>query len=69
MDCEPETQIARVMVRAGWPREAVEQVLAQQARREIRRAMAHHIILNEGLSLVELRTEVNKLCRLWNNHA
>ncbi len=69
VDCEPETQIARVMVRSGWPREAVEQVLAQQARREIRRAMAHHIILNEGLSLDELRTEVNKLCRLWNNHA
>ncbi|MDO8767230.1 MAG: dephospho-CoA kinase [Burkholderiaceae bacterium] len=67
VDCEPETQIARVMIRSGWPREAVEKVLAQQAQREIRRAMAHHIILNEGLSLDELRAEVNKLWRLWNN--
>ena len=29
VDCEPETQIARVMVRSGWPREAVEKVLAK----------------------------------------
>ncbi len=31
VDCEPETQIARVMVRSGWPREAVEAVLAKQS--------------------------------------
>lgn len=67
IDCSPETQVARVMVRSGWPREAVEQVLAKQAQREVRRAMAHHVILNEGLSLEELRREVTKLWELWNN--
>lgn len=67
IDAEPETQIARVMVRSGWPREAVEAVLAKQATREMRRAIADHIILNEGLSLEELRNEVGKLWRLWNN--
>ncbi len=67
VDCEPETQIARVMVRSGWPREAVEKVLAKQAQREIRLALADHVILNEGLSLQELRAEVEKLWRLWNN--
>ncbi|WP_286743338.1 dephospho-CoA kinase [Aquabacterium sp. UBA2148] len=67
IDTEPETQIARVMVRSGWPREAVEAVLAKQATRETRRAIADHVILNEGLSLEELRDEVGKLWRLWNN--
>lgn len=69
IDATPETQIARVMVRSGWPREAVEAVLAKQATREVRRALADHVILNEGLSLEELRAEVQKLWRLWNNGA
>lgn len=69
VDAEPETQIARVMARSGWPREAVEAVLAKQATREVRRALADHVLLNEGLSLEELRAEVNKLWRLWNNGA
>jgi dephospho-CoA kinase len=67
IDTEPETQIARVMARSGWPREAVEAVLAKQATREMRQAIADHVILNEGLSLEELRDEVGKLWRLWNN--
>ena len=66
VDCEPETQIARVMVRSGWPREAVEAVLAKQAQRETRRALADHIILNEGLSLSELRQQVEQLWALWH---
>ncbi|MBI2732256.1 MAG: dephospho-CoA kinase [Aquabacterium sp.] len=69
VDCEPDTQIARVMARSDWPREAVEKVLAKQAQRETRRALADHIILNEGLSLQELRAEVEKLWHLWNNGA
>jgi dephospho-CoA kinase len=67
VDAEPETQIARVMARSGWPREAIEKVLAKQATRDMRRALADHVILNEGLTLQELRTEVEKLWRLWNN--
>lgn len=69
IDTEPETQIARVMMRSGWPREAVEQVLAKQASRATRRALADHVILNEGLTLQELRAEVEKLWRLWNNES
>jgi len=67
IDTEPETQIDRVMARSGWPREAIEKVLAKQATREMRRAMADHIILNEGLTVQELQTEVEKLWCLWNN--
>jgi dephospho-CoA kinase len=55
------------MTRSGWPREAVEKVLAKQATRDMRRALADHIILNEGLTLAELRAEVEKLWRLWQH--
>lgn len=67
IDSEPATQVARVMARSGWPHEAVEKVIAQQAPRAVRCALADHVILNEGLSLGELRAEVNKLWRMWNN--
>ncbi|MET0519798.1 MAG: dephospho-CoA kinase, partial [Burkholderiaceae bacterium] len=38
VDCEEETQIARVMQRPGWSREAAAAVLQQQASRRQRRA-------------------------------
>lgn len=69
VDCSVETQITRVMARSGWTREAVEKVIAQQATREMRLAVADHVIVNEGLSLDELKGEVQKVWRLWNNHA
>lgn len=65
VDAERETQIARVMARSGWSREAVEQVLAKQAQRDTRLAMAHHVILNEGLSLPALRQQVEALWQTW----
>jgi dephospho-CoA kinase len=67
VDARPETQIARVMARSGWTREAVKQVMAKQAQRDVRLAMADHIIANDDLSLEELHTEVKKLWWLWNN--
>jgi dephospho-CoA kinase len=57
------------MARSGWTREAVEKVLAKQADRATRRALADHVILNEGLTLEELHAQVEKLWRLWNNVA
>ncbi len=65
IDAEPETQIARVMARSGWPREAVEAVLAKQATRELRCALADHVILNDGLSLDQLRAEVERIWQGW----
>ena len=65
VDCEAETQITRVMARSGWTREGVEAVLAKQASREARRAMADAVILNEGLSLDALQQEVARIWRLW----
>ena len=67
VDCAPETQIRRVMQRNGWPRSQVEAVLAAQARREQRLAIADSVINNEGVTLDELGAQVRQqwqqLCR------
>jgi len=65
VDCEPETQVARVMARNGWTREAVLAVLAQQATRARRRAAADAVIFNDGLDLDALTLEVGQLAALW----
>ena len=45
------------------------QRLVEIMQRKRRLAIADHVILNEDLDLAELRQEVNKLWRLWNNAA
>lgn len=51
VDCAEATQIARVMARNGWTREAVLAVMAGQASRAQRLAAADICICNEGLPL------------------
>lgn len=65
VDCEPETQVQRVMARNGWTREGVLAVLAQQATRSQRRAAADAVICNEGLDLDRLAEEVRQLAEHW----
>jgi len=65
VDCSESVQAERVMQRSGWSREAVEAVIAQQARREARRRAADAVIFNEGLSLEQLRAEVVNLWQTW----
>lgn len=65
VDCEPETQIQRVMARSGWSREGVEAVLRKQASRTQRRAAADVLIHNEGLDLAALRGQVLALMQHW----
>ena len=65
VDCLEATQIERVMQRSGWTREAVEAVIAQQARRDVRRAIADAVIFNEGLSLAQLAHEVGIWWDRW----
>ena len=65
VDCEPDTQVRRVQARSGWTEEAVRRVLAQQASREARRAIADAVIYNEGLSLPALQAEVRALWSRW----
>ena len=60
VDCAPETQIQRVMRRNGWPRAQVEAVLAAQASRAQRRAIADCVIVNDGETLAELRRQIDQ---------
>lgn len=60
VDCSPEVQVARVMQRNGWSREAVEKVLAQQASRSRRLSAADVCLCNQDLSLEELDAVVGQ---------
>jgi dephospho-CoA kinase len=58
VDCEPTTQIQRVMARNQLERAAVERIMAAQATRAQRAAAADCVIYNDGLNLAQLREEV-----------
>lgn len=60
VDCSPETQIRRVMARNGLARAEVERILAAQASREQRLAVADDVIGNDG-SLAELLAQIPPL--------
>jgi dephospho-CoA kinase len=65
VDCSEAIQAERVMQRSGWSREVVERVIAQQAPRAARRAIADAVVHNEGMDLSQLRSEVSALCVVW----
>lgn len=61
VDCSPDTQVQRVMARSGLAREEVLAIIAAQAPRAQRLAAADAVIFNDGLSLEQLRAEVESL--------
>jgi dephospho-CoA kinase len=63
VDCEPETQVARVTARSGLAPDAVRAIIAAQAPRALRLAAADAVICNEGLSLARLRNEVEQVAQ------
>ena len=65
VDCEPETQIQRVMARSGLTREEVQRIIGQQASRAERLACADIVTRNEGLSLQALEAEVVKTAKMF----
>jgi dephospho-CoA kinase len=65
VDCSVQTQVERVIRRAGWAEDAVRQVIAQQATRVQRLACADAVIVNDGLSLEQLADEVSQLWNRW----
>ncbi|HEY6353797.1 MAG TPA: dephospho-CoA kinase [Burkholderiaceae bacterium] len=65
LDCSEQTQVERVMRRAAWQEEQVRRVIAQQAPRPVRRAIADAIIHNDGQSLATLQAAVHSLWALW----
>ena len=65
IDCDEATQVDRVARRPGWTTEAALRVLAQQAPRAVRRAIADAVIHNDGLSIEQLQAELRVLWSLW----
>lgn len=65
VDCSEATQILRVMARSGWSEAQVRHVIAQQAPRQARRAIADAVIYNESLSLQALDEQVAQLWYAW----
>lgn len=63
IDCEPATQIARVMARSGITREAVQAIIAAQAPRERRLAAADCVICNDAITLEELGRQAHQLAQ------
>lgn len=65
VDCEPETQVARVTARSGLGPDEVRAIIAAQAPRGLRLAAADLVICNERLSLEALRNEVEQAARTF----
>ncbi len=68
IDCEVETQIDRVMRRSNLSREEVLSIIATQATREARRAIANEVIVNES-TLESLTQQVRRLHDFYLNMA
>lgn len=67
VDCDEATQLQRVVARNGWPEAQVREVIAQQASRAQRRAVADAVIVNGAhTSLPELEAAVRQLWRDWH---
>ena len=65
VDCPPEAQIARVAGRDGHSRSEIEAILAAQASREARLAIADDVINNNGtLSALQAQVDALHACYL-----
>ncbi len=67
VDCAEATQIERVAARSGLKRDAVLAIIAQQATRSQRRAIADAVVHNDAISIDELDRHVAILWQLWVN--
>lgn len=61
IDCTEATQVARVAVRNGLPKQEIDKILASQASRAERLACADCVLHNDGISLDCLRQNVYKI--------
>ncbi len=65
IDCGEDTQARRVGLRPGWDEPMARRVIAQQASRAQRRAIADAVIHNDGIDLPTLAAEVNQVWQSW----
>lgn len=66
IDCQESTQVARVLARSGLAADEVQRIMARQASRAQRRALADAVIYNDGLSLSELEQATHALWAHWH---
>jgi len=67
VDCETDVQMQRVTQRPGWTAEQARAVIASQASRLRRRALADAVIDNSHLTLTELHAQLQAVSRLWRD--
>ncbi len=66
VDCDPETQVARVASRSGLTPPAIRRIMAAQAARATRLAAADDVIINDGATSPEqLRGRAKTLHDRW----
>ncbi|WP_454692060.1 dephospho-CoA kinase [Achromobacter aloeverae] len=66
IDCDPDTQIARVQSRSGLTISTIQRIMAAQVARATRLAAAHDVILNDGATSPEqLRARAKTLHEQW----
>ncbi|KKB61886.1 hypothetical protein WM40_20540 [Robbsia andropogonis] len=65
VDCDVETQVTRVVTRRGLPEVQVRAIIASQASREARLAVADDVLLNQDVALDALHTEIASLHRRY----
>lgn len=62
IDCSPAIQVTRIMQRNHWSADEAQQLIAAQITRSERLAMADVVLVNEGISLMELTQKVDEIC-------
>ena len=65
VDCLETTQVDRVVTRSGWTPEQVQRVIALQASRSARRAIADAVVFNDRLTLADLALAMRRLWQDW----
>lgn len=68
VDCPEELQIARVMARSGLSRAEVQSIMAVQATRTARLAIADDVIMNDA-GLAELQARIAELHAVYRRRA
>jgi dephospho-CoA kinase len=61
VDCEEETQVARIVQRPSWTEAAARAVIHQQASRVNRRLAADMVIYNDRINLKQLAQQVDEM--------
>lgn len=61
IDCEEETQIARVTARSGMAAVDVQKIMATQASRSRRLAAADLVVFNDGISMEDLAQQMREI--------